>query len=70
MGRRIVDLRGQKPLLDIVSFGRRAPGHGRTFTPAERDQIRRTVTRVPEVMIKVTGGGRSGRRRLEAPALH
>ncbi|GFE82491.1 hypothetical protein GCM10011487_44910 [Steroidobacter agaridevorans] len=59
MGRRIVDLRGQKPLLDIASYGRRAPGHGRTFTPAERDQIRRTVTRVPEVMIKVTGGGRS-----------
>ncbi|WP_414717431.1 relaxase/mobilization nuclease domain-containing protein [Steroidobacter sp.] len=59
MGRRIVDLREQKPLLDIASYGRRAPGHGRTFTPTERDQIRRTVTRVPEVMIKVTGGGRS-----------
>jgi hypothetical protein len=59
MGRRIVDLRGQKPLLDIASYGRRAPGHGRTFSPAERDQIRRTVARVPEVMIKVTGGGRS-----------
>lgn len=59
MGKRTVDLRGQKPLLDVVSYGRRAPGHGRTFTPAERAQISRTVTRVPEVMIKVTGGGRS-----------
>jgi len=59
MGKRTVDLRSQKPLLDIVSYGRRAPGHGRTFTPAEREQIRRTVARVPEVMIKVTGGGRS-----------
>jgi hypothetical protein len=59
MGKRTIDLRGQKPLLDIVSYGRRAPGHGRTFTPAEREQIGRTVARVPEVMIKVTGGGRS-----------
>jgi hypothetical protein len=59
MGKRTVDLRGQRPLLDIVSYGRRAPGHGRSFTPAEREQIRRTVARVPEVMIKVTGGGRS-----------
>jgi hypothetical protein len=59
MGKRTVDLRGLKPLLDVVSYGRRAPGHGRTFTPAEREQIARTVARVPEVMIKVTGGGRS-----------
>ena len=59
MSKRTVDLRGQKPLLDIQSYGRRAPGHGRTFTPAERAQIGRTVARVPEVMIKVTGGGRS-----------
>jgi hypothetical protein len=59
MGKRTIDLRGQKPLLDIVSYGRRAPGYGPTFTPAERQQIGRTVARVPEVMIKVTGGGRS-----------
>jgi hypothetical protein len=59
MGKRTVDLRGQKPLLDIRSYGRRAPRHGRTFTPAEREQIGRTVARVPEVMIKVTGGGQS-----------
>ena len=59
MSKRTVDLRGQKPLLDIQSYGRRAPGHGRTFTPAERAQIGRTVARTPEVMIKVTGGGRS-----------
>lgn len=59
MGKRTVDLRGQKPLLDVVSYGRRTPGHGRTFTASERAQIGRTVTRVPEVMIKVTGGGQS-----------
>lgn len=59
MSKRTVDLRSQVPLLDVVSYGRRAPGHGRTFTPAEREQIGRTVARMPEVMIKVTGGGRS-----------
>lgn len=59
MAKRTVDLRGQKPLLDVVSYGRRAPGRERAFSPAEREQIRRTVARVPEVMIKVTGGGRS-----------
>jgi hypothetical protein len=59
MSKRTVDLRSQAPLLDVVSYGRRAPGHGRTFTPAEREQIGRTVARTPEVMIKVTGGGRS-----------
>jgi hypothetical protein len=59
MPRRIVDLRDQHPLLDIVSYGRRAPGNGRTFTPAERDHIARTVNSAPEVMIKVSGGGKS-----------
>jgi hypothetical protein len=59
MSKRTVDLRSQTPLLDVVSYGRRAPGHGRTFTLPEREQIRRTVARVPEVMIKVTGGGGS-----------
>lgn len=59
MSKRTIDLRSHKPLLDVVSYGRRAPGHGRTFSPAEREQIGRTVARVPEVMIKVTGGGRS-----------
>ncbi len=44
-----------RPLLDLLSLGRSGPsGH---FTPAQIDQIRRTVHRVPEVMVKVTGGG-------------
>lgn len=59
MPKRLVDLRDQHPLLDIVSYGRRAPGNGRTFTPAERDYIARTVNSAPEVMIKVSGGGKS-----------
>jgi hypothetical protein len=59
MGKRLIDLSSQKPLLDIVSYGRRGPGHGRVLNSAERAQIARTVGRVPEVMIKVSGGGTS-----------
>jgi len=46
------------PILDIVSHGRRGPGPSKGFSTAEIEQIRRTVRRVPEVMVKVTGGGR------------
>jgi hypothetical protein len=59
MPKRLVDLRDQQPLLDIVSYGRRGRGNGRTFAPAERDYIARTVNGAPEVMIKVSGGGNS-----------
>jgi hypothetical protein len=53
--RRVVRLpRDGRPLLDLISFGRTIPGR---FTPAQIDHIRRTVHRVPEVMVKVTGGG-------------
>ena len=44
-----------RPLLDLFSLGRAGPS-GR-FTPAQIDYIRRTVSRAPEVMVKVTGGG-------------
>lgn len=59
MTKRLIELRDQRPLLDIVSYGRRAPGHGGAFTSAEQDYIARTVKGVPEVMIKVSGGGKS-----------
>jgi hypothetical protein len=52
--KRIVDLREEQPLLDIVSYGRRGPS-----TPAQRLLIRLTVHRAPEVMIKVSGGART-----------
>ena len=42
-------------LLDIHSLGRVGPS-GR-FSPSQIQQIERTVRRVPEVMVKVTGGG-------------
>jgi hypothetical protein len=57
--KRLFDLRDHLPLLDIVSYGRRAPGTRPIFSSAERDYIGRTVRGVPEVMIKVSGGGKS-----------
>ncbi len=58
MPKRVVDLRDEKPLLDVVSYGRRGPGH-RPLTHAEVAHVSRTVRRVPEVMIKVSGGART-----------
>ena len=45
--------------LDILSHARRGPGASARLTVAQIEQIRRTVRRVPEVMVKVTGGGRN-----------
>lgn len=42
---------------DIVSYGRRGPE--RRLCLAQVEQIARTVRRVPEVMVKVSGGGTS-----------
>jgi hypothetical protein len=55
-----------QPLLDVFSGGRMGPRHRDRFTAAQVDQIRRTVRRTPEVMIKVTGGAR----KLGAVAAH
>jgi hypothetical protein len=44
--------------LDIVSYGRKGPSDTLRFNSEEIAQIRRTVDRAPEVMVKVTGGGR------------
>lgn len=54
MPRRVFRIRAGKPLLDVVSYGRGGPreSSGR-LTPEQVDQIRRTVERVPEVMVKV-----------------
>jgi hypothetical protein len=43
------------PFLDLFSMGR--AGHSGGFTRTQIEQIRRTVRRIPEVMLKVTGGG-------------
>jgi hypothetical protein len=47
-----------RPLLDVFSSGRMGPRPPDRFTGAEIEQIQRTVRRTPEVMVKVTGGGR------------
>ena len=44
--------------LDIVSYGRRGPGGMLRFGSGEIAQIQRTVGRTPEVLVKVSGGGR------------
>jgi hypothetical protein len=44
----------QNPLFDLVSLGRGGPREaGRHFTPAQVEQIRRTVQRAPEAVVKV-----------------
>ncbi len=57
MKKRIIDLReeGARPILDIVSYGR----GGKSLTRAQKEHIDRTVRRVPEVMVKVSGGART-----------
>jgi hypothetical protein len=62
MPKRIVNLRGDaRPILDIASYGRRGPGVRSGFSPGEIAQAARTVRRVPEVMVKVSGGARTVR---------
>ena len=56
MPRKTVDLRA-KPLLDIASYGRRGPARRDHLSLAEVEYIRRTVDRVPEVMVKVLSKG-------------
>jgi hypothetical protein len=57
MTKRVIRLTSERPLLDIFSAGRVGPS-GR-FTPAEVALIARTVRGTTEVIVKVTGGGRS-----------
>jgi hypothetical protein len=41
---------------ETVSHGRAGPGGRLSLTPVQIELIRRTVTRAPEVMVKVSGG--------------
>ena len=47
------------PFLSIFSEGRRGPAGSGGFSHSQVEQIRRTVRRTPEVMVKVTGGGKT-----------
>ena len=54
MPKRLFRIREGEPLLDIVSYGRGGPReNGGRLRPEQVEQIRRTVQRVPEVMVKV-----------------
>jgi len=46
-----------RPLFDPVSYARRGPGRRDQLSPAQNEQISRTVRRVPEVMVKVLPRG-------------
>ena len=48
-----------EPLLDLRSFARRGPGGRVRFSPAQIEQIARTVSRGREVVVKVTKGATS-----------
>ena len=48
-----------EPLLDLRSFARRGPGGRVRFSPAQVEQIARTVSRGREVVVKVTKGATS-----------
>jgi type IV secretory pathway VirD2 relaxase len=50
---------GRLTELDFVSYGRRGRHTPLQFNRAQLDQIGRTVRGVPEVMVKVSGGGKS-----------
>jgi len=54
VSKRVFRVREGEPLLDIVSYGRGGPReNGGRMTPAQIEQLRRTVQRVPEVVVKV-----------------
>ncbi len=50
--------RSSERALDIVSYGRRGPGGTLRLNPEQVEQVQRTVSRVPEVMVKISGGAR------------
>jgi Relaxase/Mobilisation nuclease domain len=47
----------EPPFLEVASLGRSGPPGRTRFSPAQIEQIRRTVRKTPEVIVKVTGGG-------------
>lgn len=60
MAKRVsVQANGRLAELDLVSYGRRGRHTPLEFSRAQLDQIGRTVRGVPEVMVKVSGGGKS-----------
>lgn len=52
---------GELALFDLLSYARRGPGRTDRLSPAQVEQVARTVRRTPEVMVKVSGGGTSAK---------
>jgi len=61
MPRSLIRIGSDRPLLDIRSFSRRGPDRRLHLSSAFLEQIVRTVSRAPEVMVKVSGGASSTR---------
>lgn len=57
MPRKIVDVISSRPLLDLVSLGRKGPGRRDGLSSLDIEHVRRTVDRTPEVMVKVLSKG-------------
>jgi Relaxase/Mobilisation nuclease domain len=58
LAKRLVRLPTDGPrFFEVVSYGRAGPQMPARFSPAQIEQIARTVRHTPEVMVKVTGGG-------------
>jgi hypothetical protein len=53
MPKRLVDVRSGPALFNIVSYGRGGPGRSSGLSPGQIELISRTVSRTPEVMVKV-----------------
>jgi hypothetical protein len=58
---RTIDVGAGPALFDIVSFARRGPSRTTRLSPMQVAQVSRTVRRVPEVVVKVSGGGTSAK---------
>ena len=52
-------LGSEKPLFDLRSFGRQGDTRRDHLSRAQVEQLVRTVSRVPEVMVKVSGGAKT-----------
>jgi hypothetical protein len=61
MPRRLIRVDSEIPLLDLRSLARRGPDRRVHLWPAVVEQIVRTASRAPEVMVKVSGGANSTR---------
>ena len=48
-----------RSFLELASFAKKGPAERDHWSPAQIEQIARTVRRTPEVMVKISGGGTS-----------